>query len=402
MGKIMCTFAAIIFGAALLLGSTWQAQAQSGIEVNNVRVDYDFGEEVRFSAEVAAPGPIKEALLLFRDVNEENTRVVSLAEEDGRFFYAYDASTNLLRPFAKISLFFQVTLENGESFTSKSYSFIYRDNRFTWQTREAGNIRVHWSEGDDVFGQAALDTAHTGLEKIQSFFPVDENEPLDIYIYGSPSDLQDTLFMGGETWIAGHANPELGIVLVSIAPGSQQKILMQKDIPHELAHVLLYRQVGRNYDRLPTWLLEGIASLAELYPNPDYQLALERAVDGNTLIPISELCQPFSRDASLAFLSYAEAASFTRYLHTNYGTSGLDALIRAYADGLSCEAGAQRAFSKSLTYLDSNWQESVLGANIFGVAFRQIAPYLLLFAIILAAPLAQAISALRKEKANDR
>ncbi|MBT3337730.1 MAG: hypothetical protein HN855_02020 [Anaerolineae bacterium] len=402
MGKIARTFIAIILGAGLLLGSTWQAQAQSGIDVTNIQADYEFGEEIRFSAEVSAPSPIQEVLLLFRDLNEENTRVISLAEEAGRYYYAYDTSTNLLRPFATISYSFQVTLKNGESFTSESSSFIYEDNRFDWQMREEDNIRVHWSEGDDAFGQAALDTARNGLVKIQSFFPIDKSEAFDIYIYASPSELQDTLFMGGELWVAGHANPELGIVLVSIAPGSQQTILMQKHIPHELAHIVLYRHVGENYNRLPTWLLEGIASLAELYPNPDYQLALERAVDANMLIPISELCQPFSRDASQAFLSYAEAASFTRYLHSSFGSSGLDELIRTYADGISCETGVMRVFSKPITYLDASWQESVLGANLLGVAFRETLPYLLLFAIILISPLGQAISSLRRQKNNDR
>jgi hypothetical protein len=402
VGKIARTFIAIILGAGLLLGSTWQAQAQSGIDVTNIQADYEFGEEIRFSAEVSAPSPIQEVLLLFRDLNEENTRVISLAEEAGRYYYAYDTSTNLLRPFATISYSFQVTLKNGESFTSESSSFIYEDNRFDWQMREEDNIRVHWSEGDDAFGQAALDTARNGLVKIQSFFPIDKSEAFDIYIYASPSELQDTLFMGGELWVAGHANPELGIVLVSIAPGSQQTILMQKHIPHELAHIVLYRHVGENYNRLPTWLLEGIASLAELYPNPDYQLALERAVDANMLIPISELCQPFSRDASQAFLSYAEAASFTRYLHSSFGSSGLDELIRTYADGISCETGVMRVFSKPITYLDASWQESVLGANLLGVAFRETLPYLLLFAIILISPLGQAISSLRRQKNNDR
>ncbi len=402
MGKRTRTLIAVMLGIGLFFGSTWQAQAQSGIEVYNVRAGHDFGEEIRFSAEVSAPSPIQEVSLFFREADDENTRVISLAEEDGRFSYVYDASTNLLRPFAKISLFFEVKLKNGESFTSKSYSFIYDDNRFDWQSREAENLYVHWIQGDEAFGQAALDTARKGLEEIQALFPVDLSEPLDIYIYASPSDLQDTLFMGGESWVAGHANPDLGIVLVTIAPGDQEKILMQKQIPHELVHVLLYRHVGENFNRLPTWLSEGIASLAELYPNPDYKLALERALENNTLIPIDELCDPFSRDASLAFLSYAEAASFARYLHTNYGSSGLDELISAYADGLSCEAGAQRVFGKPLTYLDTNWQETVLGANIFGVAFRNVSPYLLLFAIVLAAPIAQAFTMLRKKKANEQ
>lgn len=399
MGKKVLS---ILLSAMLLLAVVPNVAAQEEIEIIDVDVGYDFGEEIRFSATVSAPSAIQEVLLSFRDVRENNTRVISLdPDETGRVSYAYNARENLLRPFAKITLEFEVKLENGVSKTSKSYSFIYTDNRFEWQTREEDNLRVHWYEGNASFGIAALDTARTGLQEIASLFPVDATAPLDIYIYASPAELQNALFMGGENWVAGHASPALGIVLVSIVPGVEEKILMERQIPHELAHVLLYRHLDEGYDLLPTWLLEGIASNVELYPNPDYELALTRAVDNNALIPIAELCAPFPRDASDAFLAYAEATSFTDYLYKEYGKSGMDALLRAYADGLSCETGANRALGKSLSYLDISWQEDVLGANLFGVAWRAILPFGLILLAFLALPLSTSISAWRKRKREE-
>ncbi len=397
MGKKTRTLVNLLLLTVLCFGFARQVEAQESIEVVDVQIGYKFGEEIRFSAQVKASSPIQGVLLIFRDVKEENTRIVPLeVDEEGRVHYIYDASKNLLRPFAEILFWYQVTLENGESKTSSEYIIPYVDNRFEWETREENNIRVHWSEGDEAFGLAALDTARAGLIKTGGLFPVDLRQAIDIYIYPSPADLQDALFMGGETWVAGHASPALGVVLLAIAPSTQQKILMQQQIPHELAHVLLYRYVGENYNRLPPWLLEGIASIAELYPNPDYQLALERAEEDGSLIPISELCQPFPQDASQAFLAYAEAKSFTHYLHTNYGSSGLDDLIIAYADGLSCDAGVMRVFNQTLNYLDTHWQESVLGANLLELAWRAILPYFLLLVVLLAIPLAEALPRKRR------
>ena len=120
MGKKMRTLANLLLLSALLFGFAEQAKAQESIEITDVRVGHDFGEEIRFSARVEASSPIKEILLIFRDVNEENTRIISLdADDEGRVSYIYDASDQLLRPFAKISLWFQITLENGENNTSK-------------------------------------------------------------------------------------------------------------------------------------------------------------------------------------------------------------------------------------------------------------------------------------------
>ncbi len=402
MGKTLHTLTNLFLLTALLFfGSAQQVQGQEGIEVVDAEATHKFGEEIHFSAQIKASNPIKEVLLIFRDVREENSRVISLVpDKEGRVSYIYDASENLLHPFAEIAYWFQVTLESGENITSPKKQFTYTDNRFKWKMREEDNLHVYWSEGDEAFGLAALDTARVGLVDIQSLFPVDTSLSVDIYIYASQNDLQNALFMGGETWVAGHASPALGIVFVTISPSEQEKLLMQRYIPHEMAHVLFYRYVGKNYNLLPTWLSEGIASIAELYPNPDYELTLERATESGTLIPIAELCQSFPRDETEAFLAYAEATSFTRYLYTNYGFSGMDDLTLAYADGLSCDAGAMRAFGKSLEYLDANWQESVLGANLLGVAWRALLPYLLIFALLLLMPLISIISALVKGRAE--
>lgn len=402
MGKKWQGLGVLLLGLGILLGASQQVRAQSGAEVSSLTVGHDFGEEIRFRVQIESSNPIKEVLVLFRDVREDNTRIFAMNADGDEFTYTYDASNNLLNPFAELSLWFQIRLENGEEFTSKKYAYIYTDDRFSWETRADGNLRVHWGQGDESFGQGALDTARNSLANIQRFFPADDSQPIDIYIYASPTDLQNALFMGGESWVAGHASPALGIVFVSIAPSTQEKIIMQQQIPHELAHVLLYRYVGEGYNRLPTWLLEGIASLAELYPNPDYELALERAVDQNTLIPIKDLCAPFSRDASQAFLSYAEAASFTRYLHSNYGITKLDNLIRTYADGVACDVGAADIYGQPLAYLDAHWQESVLGANLLGVAFRATMPYLLLLAIFLAYPATQLFTGKPKQEKDDR
>ncbi len=389
MGKTLRRFINLfLFTALLFFGSTRQVLGQESIEVVDAQVTHIFGEEIQFSAQIITSSPIKESLLIFREVGEENSRVISLnADEEGRVSYTYDASENFLHPFDEIIYWFQIELENGESFTSPKYFFTYTDNRYEWETREADNLRVHWYKGDEAFGLSALDTARVALTDIRLLFPVDTSQPIDIYIYASPNELQNALFMGGETWVAGHADPALGIVFMAIAPGEQENILMQEYIPHEMAHILLYRYVGENYNLLPIWFLEGTASIAELYPNPDYELALERATEGEALISIADLCLTFPREESEAFLAYAESTSFTRYLYANYGYSGMNDLIDAYANGLSCEAGTVSAFGETLEYLNADWQESVLGANLSGVAFRAILPYLLILALLIIVPL---------------
>jgi hypothetical protein len=210
---------------------------------------------------------------------------------------------------------------------------------------------------------------------------------VDVYVYASAVDLQNALFLGGEQWQGGHANPKLGVVMVAIPPGPGQSIDMETLIPHELAHVMLYRSVGGGYSSLPVWLNEGIASMAELYPNPDYAQALTLASQNGSLLPFADLCDSFPPDASRAYLAYAESQSFVGFLRDTYGIPALFSLASAYADGLSCDQGVVRVLNTSLANLDTRWRESELGANVVGVVFRNMLPYLGLLVFLLLIPL---------------
>lgn len=374
--------------AVLILGLPQQAQAQSGIEVTEVGMSVEFGQHVTFQARVESSFPITSATIVFGDNFDESPhRFPVELGENGEIAYRYDVVQNVLRPFTTITYWFDVTLSNGQTFRSQNYQEQYIDNRFVWQQQVDGMLRVHWYEGEAAFGDALLDVSRRSLNAIDALIPAPADVPLEIYVYASTTDLQSALFLGGEAWQAGHANPKLGVVMLVVTPGPGQSIEMETLIPHELAHVILYRSVGDGYASLPAWLSEGIASLSELYPNPDYEQALTVASQNNSLLPISDLCDTFPLDASGAYLAYAESQSFVRFLRDLYGAPALLQLASAYADGLNCDEGVVRALGTSLASLETRWRESVLGQNVAGVFLRNMLPYLGLFVLILLIPL---------------
>jgi hypothetical protein len=383
--------------------STNQVQGQGEIVVENATVAVSFGQTITFSAKIKASIPIKQVSLLFRGVNESVTRVetVQLAE-DGSMSFTYDASQNVFPPFGSIVFWFQATLADDQTYTSAPITFPYNDNRFPWRDTTRSSVTVHWYAGDDAFGAAALDAADAGMLAMSEFIPISLTEPVNIYIYSNISDLQNTLLLGGEEWVGGHASPELGVVLVAIAPGASQSIEMETDIPHELAHVMLYRSLGNKYDNQPAWLLEGIASMMELYPNPDYARALDIASQNDSLLAFDDLCVSFPTDAGNAYLAYAQSQSFVSYIRETYGTSGLGRLTNSYGDGFPCELGATKALGTPLSQLDSRWRESVLGQNTAGVAARNLSPFILLMLLALAVPIWGAVDVLilRRKRAN--
>ena len=106
----------------LLLSLPQQAWAQSGIEVTNVGVFDDFGQQVTFQARIQSSIPIVSAALVFNDNFDEIVRRFPIdIGQDGLVNYRYDVTQNVLRPFVTITFWFEVTLQNGQTVKSDNY-----------------------------------------------------------------------------------------------------------------------------------------------------------------------------------------------------------------------------------------------------------------------------------------
>ena len=372
------------------------AQA-SHVEFNNVTVNYQFGERLSISAEIDANRSIDQ-VYLFLQAGSAATQIQPVQMNIlGRVHFTQDLSQYSLRPFSRIDYWFRVSLTGGEEVTSPVFSFDYVDNRFDWEILEDDAFVAHWQEGGLEFGQAIINTARAGLERAIEILPAEAPTPLHVYVYHSVTQLQSALQLTGIPWAAGHASPDLGVILVSVPPGPDQQMELERQVPHEIMHLLQYRMAGGAYSRLPFWFAEGLASLVELYPNPDYQRVLDRAVDGETLIPIESLCTGRPNEASNAFQAYAQSASFVRYLHQNFGTIKLIALVEHYKNGLGCAEGVRAAYAISLADLERDWQQEELGVNIHNLVWRRLSPYLLLALFVLIPPLLISMTARRRK-----
>ncbi len=391
---------ALILIITILSLKPGQANGQVGIVVENPKADVLFGKTITFTAKITAPIPIKQVSLLFRSVDEEVTRVETLQlAPDGSTNFVYDSSLNVFPAFSKIVFWYQATLDDGNTYTSPPTEVMYADNRFTWRENTRANVTVHWYAGDDSFGAAALDAAGASILAINDIYAVALDVPVDIYIYSNVDDLQATQQLGGVEWAGGHAMPELGIVLVAIAPGDSQKLEMETLIPHEIAHVMMYRAIGGDaYIKQPIWLLEGFAAGMELYPDLGYEEALKTATDKGILIPFTELCGSFPAESASAYYAYAQSESFVNYIRGAYGNGGISKLTSAYGEGLTCNVGTTKALGIPLNQLDVRWRETELGQNVVAVAVRNLSPYILLMALILLVPLWSTINFLIQGK----
>jgi hypothetical protein len=394
---------AIFLFFTLLLAALFPARhAHAQVEVIDTSVEYEFGNHITFQAVVTSEEPIETAFIFIQAEGDTHTSVgfatiTPLGEDSYKLTYVHKLADYPFRTFSWVDYYFEVVPKGKSKITSPRADFFYEDTRFDWQVLEEAPFKVHWYEGDVAFAQNALDVAQEGLDRVQDLLLYPAPSNLDIYIYPDPGTLQSTLNPNSKNWIAGHADPDLGVIVVALPPGPEQRLLMEQRIPHELMHVLLYQDTGQGYTNLPTWLNEGLASITELYPNPDYSILLESSIRRGSLLPISSLCDSFPREASTALLSYAQSASFVRYLYDTYGTSGLYELVETYANGVDCERGAKVALGQELSQLERQWRRGALSENILLMAINNLLPWLILFIAAMAVPIALAVSKARRK-----
>jgi hypothetical protein len=388
----------VILALSFLPGAVQSARGQAGIQIVESRVDYDFARQVTILASLQSEVPILLVTAYLRGQNESQPRSqTTLLDAQGDIVVMFDLADQPLRAFTRVDYWFVIIPQEGEAFASQTFSFTYDDDRFDWQTQVTQPFRVHWYEPNPGLGAAAIDIAQKGLQRIQTLLPVETPDEVNIYVYASAQEMQNALRLGGIRWVAGHADPELGLMVVSLPPGAEQSWEMARQIPHELMHIMLFAYLGEAYRSLPVWLNEGLASAAELNPNPDYDVILNKARQKDALLPLADLCQSFPLDASGAFLAYAESFNFVYYLYDRYQAEGLQALANSYANGLDCDQGAEQALGVPLSQLEIDWRQEALGENPLGAAVEELLPWSLLCLAATLAPLGLTLAGLRRK-----
>ena len=361
--------------------------ADPQVTVENPRVTYTFGEQIVFSAILHAEQPIQRVDLFYHAQTLPFTLTAHMAlDENGQVLYIHDLQQQPLPAFVPVAYWFQVTLADGQVVVTEPRNFLLEDNRFAWKSLESPPFVVHWYHGDTALAQQVLDAAQQGLLRAQQQWQAPTPQQVNLYVYAGVDDLQSAL-SAVPAWAAGHADPSLGNIYLTLPPGMEQGLEARRQVPHELAHVLLYQATQAGYANLPRWLNEGVASLAELSPNPDYETVLQEAAARQSVLPIASLCSGFPPQAGQALLAYAESLSFVRYLYQSYGPTGLRRLIEAYAQGQSCEDAPRAALGKPLSRLEKAWLASIgagadwtwLGdlAPWFGLGLLSLAPLLI-------------------------
>ncbi len=217
------------------------------------------------------------------------------------------------------------------------------DNLDEFVTVERGDliVRLHPDEAP-ALEPYVLDVAQEALDELSARYDMTVQTPILVEVFPSHDDFAvRTLGLPG---MIGALGACFGQVVTLDSPRARPPgdFNWMSTLWHEMAHVITL-QMSRQ--RLPRWLSEGISTYEEkrrrLAWGRDQVLEFANALNGGTLLSISELDRGFTRPESIS-LSYFHASVVVEHLIEAYGLEALRTLIRAYGDGLETEEALGR------------------------------------------------------------
>jgi hypothetical protein len=271
--------------------------------------------------------------------------------------YAYDASNDYLPPFTPITYHWVLGDSNQQNtLTGATQQFDFEDTRFTWSHLSQSSITVYWYKLGTAFGQTLLSTAVSEATSIEQDLQGTLTTPIRVIAYQSNEDLRGGLPPGTPDWAGGVALVELHQALIVV--GNTQSQPLQRDLPHELTHLIFHEIAGLGCGGCPLWFDEGMAVYHQLYHEPDMQALFDQTVRNNRLLLFNTLTRHFPSDSTLAELAYAQSWNFIKYLYQQFGEPKIAKLVNSLPT-TDFDKAFSAIFGSDVAHLESQWHVSL-------------------------------------------
>jgi hypothetical protein len=273
--------------------------------------------------------------------------------------YHLAAPPGQLLPNTLVEVHFRVTLADGTTEEGPLASVRYEDTRFAWKTLTGTIVRVHWVQGDDAFGQRALQIGDVAVADTSRLLGVTETSPIDFFIYPDTKSFYDVLGPAARENVGGVAFPDIRTLLANIGPNAVNDAWVGTVIPHELTHLVFGTAVDNPYHAPPHWFNEGLAVyLSQGYDSGD-RTQVANAVGDRSIMPLAALDGQFPTPADRFSLAYAESVSALDYLIRTFGQAALVTLIHAWGGGVSDDDAFHSALGVDVAGFQAGWLKDI-------------------------------------------
>ncbi|MBA2247475.1 MAG: hypothetical protein H0W23_05055, partial [Chloroflexia bacterium] len=181
------------------------------------------------------------------------------------------------------------------------------------------------------------------------------SEPIDLWVYPSAEDFRGAQQQNSREAVAGASYPGYLLVMAVIPQGDTREI--ERVVPHEISHQVLFQATRNPFTLPPLWFDEGLATHYQTGGTDGYPGMVLAALREDRLFALDSLDTTFPYLPAQATLAYAASWSAVEYIRERYGDDGIERLITAFATGDPYDTAIQNAFGVTLDGLDDQWRD---------------------------------------------
>lgn len=323
-----------------------------------------FPNEITFNLRAESPAPINQAFLNYRIDSVATVEATAVVDLDFNpapvvvtsWTWEMKKMLGSLPPGTGIRYNWLVRDASGNRLETAWQNVEFNDDDHPWREAVGDNVTLYWYEGDVAFGETLLAVAEDALDTLARDTGAALQQDVDVYAYASTEDLHNAMLFPQE-WMGGAAFPDYGTLAIEAQPRYLPSA--QRDLAHEMAHLVTYQMTFNPYGDIPTWLDEGLSMYAEGYPSSSFQTALSSAVADDTLLSVETVSSSFPADFDQARLSYAESYSLVSFLIQQHGRDKMLDLLNTFKQGATYDGALLQVYGVDTAGLGNQWRASL-------------------------------------------
>lgn len=357
------TFALLSFLWALAWPFAVPSHAQAGIVVLDQAVEHEFKGPMTFSLTAESSSAIQSARLFWRVAGEVAAHKAE-PEFDPATRVAVEHTidmgndSNYQPPMITFTYWWVIEDQAGNRLKTEPTPYLYSDTRYDWQVLENELVQLYWTEQNAEFGQRYFDRAVEAASELSAEFGLETTTPVVIVIYNTHQEFMSVLREASAEWTGAVNFGDSGMIVIGLG----QEAWMLQVIPHELTHAVLHQITQPPFGEIPRWLHEGLAVRSEGGMGREERIALEKAIEDDTLIPLRVLNSPFPDARARAILSYAESNSLVEFIIEEHGPEKLGELLSVFAVGAHYDDAMLEVFGVDMDGIEDQWR-AYIGAR---------------------------------------
>jgi tetratricopeptide (TPR) repeat protein len=217
-------------------------------------------------------------------------------------------------------------------------------------------VRMHPDEAP-VLQDYAVPLAHEALKTMAARYEFTPKGPILVEIFPKHDDF--AVRTVGLPGMIGALGVCFGRVVAMDSPRARPpgEFHWEGTLWHELGHVITLQMSNQ---RLPRWLSEGISEFEEQRARPEWRRDMDMMFAGmmnrGEAIKLVDLNAAF-QNPKLISLAYYEGSLVVEHIVSAYGQRSLNALVRAFAQGIDTDAALKMALNTDFAAMQAGFDQ---------------------------------------------